>query len=114
MFVKIFTNMRKFLPDKIYKYYSLNDDLELNESKLSCLREGKIYFSCRSEFNDPYDDYGYIYNCESVIAYAESLGMQWRLNDIYPDFKAISCFTKSGNDNFAMWRTMPITIKDTV
>lgn len=98
-----YVKARKLLPDKIYKYYSLNDDMELNNSKLCCLRQGKIYLSCRSEFNDPYDDYGYIYNRELVSRYAENLGLQWRLNDLCPDFKAISCFTKSGNDNFAMW-----------
>lgn len=98
-----YDKVRKFLPEKIYKYYSLNDDLKLNDSKLKCLREGKVYVSRRDEFNDPYDDYGYIYNRESVITYAESLGVRWLLNDIYPDFKAISCFTKSVNDNFAMW-----------
>lgn len=90
------------MPYKIHKYYSLNNNLKLNESKLSCFREGKIYLSCRNEFNDPYDDYGYVYEHESVSTYAESLGMQWILNDIYPDFKVISCFTKSGNKNFAM------------
>ena len=98
-----YVKVRKLLPDKIYKYYSLNGDMDLNNSKLCCLREGKIYLSCRSEFNDPYDDYGYIYNRELVSRYAENLGLQWRLNDLCPDFKAISCFTKSGNDNFAMW-----------
>ena len=95
--------VRKTLPDKIYKYYSLNDDIELNKSKFHCLEDRKVYVSSRTDFNDPYDDFGYIYNCNSVIVCAKSLGLQWGLEDIYPDFKSISCFTKSGNDNFAMW-----------
>ena len=100
---RFYEKVRKFLPDKIFKYYSLNNDSNLNDSKLKSLREGKVYVSSREKFNDPYDDYGYIYNHKSVSTYAEKLGIQWLLNDIYPDFKAISCFTKSGNDNFAMW-----------
>lgn len=98
-----YKKVRETLPDKIYKYYSLNENKKLNSSKLRCLQNRKVYVSSRKEFNDPYDDFGYIYDRDSIITYAESLGMQWILNDIHPDFKAICCFTKSGNDNFAMW-----------
>jgi len=81
----------------------LNNNLKLNDSKLNCLAEGKIYVSGRDEFNDPYDDKGYTYQKELVINFAENLGLKWILNDIYPDFKRITCFTQSGINNFAMW-----------
>lgn len=98
-----YENVRRNLPDKIYKYYSLNENIELNNSKIHCLQDRKVYVSSRKEFNDPYDDFGYIYDSSSIVTFAENLGIQWILSDIYSDFKSICCFTKSGNDNFAMW-----------
>lgn len=91
------------LPKYIYKYYSLNDNLELNKSKLECLNDGKIYVSGRSDFNDPYDDKGYMYRKDIVENCAIQLGMRWILTDIYPDFKRITCFTQSGTNNMSMW-----------
>lgn len=87
----------------IYKYYSLNGNLKLNSQKLECLEEKKIYTSCRSEFNDPYDDKGYIYDRNIVDARAKDLGIQWQLETLYPDFKRFCCFTKSGINNISMW-----------
>lgn len=98
-----YEKIRETLPDKIYKYYSLNDNLELSNSKLCCLKNKKVYVSNRTEFNDPYDDFGYIYDKNVVASYVKSIGIQWDLSNLYPNFKAISCFTKSGNNNFAMW-----------
>lgn len=91
------------LPKCIYKYYSLNDNTELNKSKLECLKDGKVYVSCRNEFNDPYDDMGYMYRKEDVINCAMKLGMKWKLTDIYPDFKRIACFTQTGIGGMPMW-----------
>lgn len=55
-----YEKVRETLPDKIYKYYSLNENKKLNSSKLRCLQNRKVYVSSRKEFNDPYDDFGYI------------------------------------------------------
>lgn len=87
----------------IYKYYSLNGNLKLNSQKLECLEKKKIYTSCRDEFNDPYDDKGYIYDRNIVKDYAKHFGMIWQLEDIYPDFKRFCCFTQSGINNMSMW-----------
>lgn len=98
-----YENARHHIVSPIYKYYSLNENLELNNNKLSCLSENKIYLASRSEFNDPYDDKGYTYQREEIKNYAKHFGMEWILADLYPNFKRIACFTMSGIDNLAMW-----------
>lgn len=100
---RFYKEIHHTLPKKIYKYYSLNDNSELNKSKLECLDNEKIYVSSRSDFNDPYDDKGYIYRKDIVENRAIQLGMKWILPDIYPDHKTIACFTQSGTDNMSMW-----------
>lgn len=42
-----------FIPNRLYKYYSLGDDPALNELKLETLSRGEVYLSKMEEFNDP-------------------------------------------------------------
>lgn len=100
---KFYEKAKEQIQGNIYKYYSLNGDFKLNSQKLECLEKKKIYTSCRAEFNDPYDDKGYIYIRNIVEKCAKYHGMKWQLEDIYPDFKRFCCFTKSGNNNMSMW-----------
>lgn len=100
---RFYENIHHTLPKCIYKYYSLNDNSELNKSKLECLNDGKIYVSSRNDFNDPYDDKGYMYRKDIIENRAIQLGMKWILPDIYPDYKKIACFTQSGTNNMSMW-----------
>lgn len=100
---RFYKEIHHTLPKNIYKYYSLNDNSELNKSKLECLDNEKIYVSSRRDFNDPYDDKGYIYRKDIVENRAIQLGMKWILPDIYPDHKIIACFTQSGTNNMSMW-----------
>lgn len=89
--------------ESVFKYYSLTGDLELNSAKLRNLNENKIYASSRTEFNDPYDDKGYIFNFDVVSNYAKQYGIEWKLPDAYPEFKRICCFTQSGVHSISMW-----------
>lgn len=100
---KYYEKAKNQIQGNTYKYYSLNKNLGLNNQKLECLEDKKVYTSCRDDFNDPYDDRGYIYNRKMVEDYAIRLGMKWQLEDMYPDFKKVCCFTKCGNNNMSMW-----------
>lgn len=98
-----YENTHNALPKCIYKYYSLNKDVKLNNSKIECLKDRKIYLSCSAEFNDPYDDKGYMYRKEVVENYAKQQDIRWTLTDMYPDFKRVTCFTQTGIGNMPMW-----------
>lgn len=46
------------IPEYIYKYVSLSDDIKTNEMKFSTLKENKIWVSSTSCLNDPYEFLG--------------------------------------------------------
>ena len=58
----IYKVTRIHIPDKIYKYYSLTNDDQLNEAKLDTLVKQKVYLSKPSSFNDPFDTKAFFTN----------------------------------------------------
>lgn len=54
-FLEAHNYISSFVPDYIYKYYSLFDDKEKDEQRLCSLREGSNWFAESSEQNDPFD-----------------------------------------------------------
>ena len=49
IFKSIYRVVRLYLPDTLYKYYSLTDDQELNTKKLETLMSKKIFLSDGTE-----------------------------------------------------------------
>lgn len=47
--------LRKELPSKIYKYYSLGENASDNQKRLDTLKENSIWASVPSMFNDPFE-----------------------------------------------------------
>lgn len=102
---EILPEIRKVLPEKMYKYYSLGDDFEKNKQKLEAVRNNRIWSSLYSEFNDPYECQ-YMYLNESDL---EELGlpqegkMLWDkiMEEIRQRITTI-CFTQNPND-MPMW-----------
>lgn len=43
------------VPTRLVKYYSLNDNVTVNKSKLQYLKEQRIFLSTASGFNDPFE-----------------------------------------------------------
>ena len=43
------------IPTKLVKYYSLNDNTTVNQSKLNYLKEQRIFLSPAAGFNDPFE-----------------------------------------------------------
>lgn len=73
---KTYTRLFKNGEKKLYKYISLNDELELNEKKLSCLRKNQLYVSCPIHFNDAKDvgiEFEDLHNCLKKIISEEGL-----------------------------------------
>ena len=88
----------KKLPNTLYKYYSITDNDELNNSKINCLKNKSVYLSSLEEFNDPFE------------------GMFFKTNENDVDFKMIkvfqnsfkklfkyTSFTNTNQNNMPMW-----------
>ena len=67
VFKTIYEITRLYLPETLYKYYSLSDSKNINESKLKTLMSERIYMSCIHDFNDPFDSRAFYYNPSELM-----------------------------------------------
>lgn len=92
-----------YVPDVLYKYYSLDRRTKLNEQKLQCLQDGKIYLSRLNEFNDPYEGKFIIFDDEKL----EEKGWSREIVDGFYDNMAnkfnVACLSNTNEQNMPMW-----------
>ena len=102
---EILPEIREHLPQKIYKYYSLGDDLDKNNQKLEALKRNMIWGSIYSEFNDPYEcQYMYLNQSDlEEIGFPQQSKKVWDelMEEIRQRITTI-CFTQNPN-NMPMW-----------
>ena len=54
--------LRMYIPDTLFKYYSLTEDLNLNKLKLESLKNNQIFMTEVKYLNDPFDNKAYFYD----------------------------------------------------
>ncbi len=92
-----------FIPNKLYKYYSLDDRKEVNEKKLSCLEENKIFLSDFNSFNDPFEGRYFMFDYKKLQEYGlQKENVQDILSALQKNLK-VSCFTNTNEQNMPMW-----------
>ncbi len=101
----VIPELRKSLPQNLFKYYSLCDDETSNQRKISTLKNNEIWSSVCSEFNDPFE-------CQYMHMEAqdfEELGIPPSAKSLWDKIMAkirqritIICFTQNP-DNRPMW-----------
>lgn len=94
---------RKYLPEVLYKYYSLSEDNNLNTMKLQTLSEGKIYMSEIKDFNDPFDGKAFYYNPKGLEDIERLKIHKGRIIDDFTAFVKGTCFTANGVQSMPMW-----------
>ena len=97
--------MRSYLPKKIYKYYTLNDNEGFNLKRINSLNEKCVFGLIASSFNDPFEG-KYVFLTEEDLS---QLGAPIEAKQILETvISAISehittiCFTQNPN-NMPMW-----------
>lgn len=100
IFETIFKITRLHIPKLLYKYYSLADNVSLNEAKFNTLLDKKIYISDLESFNDPFDGRAFFYRSEELLKYESLKG---RLIDDFASYVRLASFTKVGINNMPMW-----------
>ena len=99
----IYRVMRLYLPNMLYKYYSLDNNQELNQTKFETLKKQQIYLSAISSFNDPFDTKAYYYNPESLKIFPRLKSHGGRLIDDFSAYTRAASLTANGVQSMPMW-----------
>ena len=98
-------NMKKQLPQKIYKYYQLGNNEDNDKRRIDNVKNNLIWSSISSEFNDPFE-FQYMYLTEEDIV---AMGLPKESKKIWDSIMetiqqhiTTICFTQNPN-NLPMW-----------
>ena len=103
VFWTIYKITRLHLPDVLFKYFSLTDDFDLNESKLDAVQNQEIYMSDVKDLNDPFDSKAYFYRPEELKKYERLARHGGKLIDDFTSFAKIAALTANNVNSIPMW-----------
>lgn len=102
-FKAIYQITRLYIPDILYKYYSLTENAFFNEQKLNTLIQKKIYMSEISCLNDPFDNKAFFYQPAELMNYALLKPHNGKLIDDFSSFNRVTCMTSNKITSLPMW-----------
>jgi len=103
VFMTIYKITRLHLPEVLFKYFSLTDDIALNESKLDTVQNQKIFMSDIKNFNDPFDNKAYFYRPDELKKYERLTEHDGKLTDDFTSFVKIAALTANNVNSMPMW-----------
>lgn len=103
IFKTIYRVVRMYLPDTLYKYYSLTNNKELNEKKFETLRNREIFLSDIKDFNDPFDSKAFYYNPDRLKIFPELKPHGGKLIDDFTAYIKSTSLTSNGVQSMPMW-----------
>lgn len=103
LFKIIYQSIRLYIPDTVYKYFSLDVNDKRDKEKLETLYNGKVYMSEIKGFNDPFDGRAFFYNPSKLEDVERLQHCGGRLIDDFCEFVRIACFTGNGVQSMPMW-----------
>lgn len=102
-FEAVYRILRLYVPDVLYKYYSLSDDETLNVKKFQTLNDGLIYLSNISDFNDPFDAKGFFYDAGQLNDIEWLKPFDGKLIDDFTAYIRSTSLTENGVQSMPMW-----------
>lgn len=103
MFMQIYKATRLYVPDNLYKYYSLDENEELNKIKIQTLMDGKIYMSCSKDFNDPFDEKAFFYESKELSSIERLKECKGKVIDDFSNFFRVTSLTGNNYNSMPMW-----------
>jgi len=100
-FRSLFNICKLHVPDRLFKYYGLSDNQELNDSKIETLAASRVYAASVKSLNDPFDCRAYFYRAEPLI---EKFGFDpvGSIGDM-TTMALITSFTACDENSMPMW-----------
>lgn len=103
VFKSLYKISRLYLPNILYKYYSLSDDKDLNKIKINTIENKKIYLSDIKDFNDPFDGKGFYYRPEQLVDIERLSACNGRLIDDFCSYVKCTSLTSNDVHSMPMW-----------
>lgn len=94
--------VQRYIPETLYKYYSLSDNTELNEKKLQTLSDGKVYMAEIITLNDPFDCKAYYYDPNKLLEFDWLKAYNGKLIDNFSSFARTTSLTANGIQSMPM------------
>lgn len=91
------------IPDTLFKYCSLTDNIALNELKFESLLEKKIFMSDVKHLNDPFDNKAYFYDPSKLKKYDRLSSCDGKLVDDFSTFHKVTSLTSNNVNSMPMW-----------
>ena len=102
-FQALYPVTRLYIPDVLYKYYSLNDNKKLNKKKFKTLQDKQIYMSRIRDFNDPFDGKAFFYDSKQLADIKRLEHVQGKIIDDFTEFNRGTALTENGTSCMPMW-----------
>ena len=102
-FKTIYQISRLYMPNTLFKYYSLTDDTSLNKQKLDTLLQQKVFMSNVKSLNDPFDSKAYFYRPEELKKYERLAIHDGKLIDDFAAYTKVCSFSTNGINSMPMW-----------
>lgn len=94
---------RLYIPETLYKFYSLTHDEELNEKKFETLKNKQIFMSNIKDFNDPFDGKAFFYNPDELKDIKRLAAHNGRFIDDFTAFLNGTALTENDTNCMPMW-----------
>ena len=103
VFELLYPVTRLYIPDTLYKFYSLNDDQELNDKKLKTLQNKQIFMSNIKDFNDPFDGKAFFYDSKQLADIKRLEHVGGKIIDDFTSFNRGTALTENNTSCMPMW-----------
>lgn len=103
VFDVLYSVIRIYIPNTLYKFYSLNENSEMNEKKFETLQNNQIFMSDLKEFNDPFDGKAFFYNPKDLASIPRLMPHNGRFIDDFTAFVKGTSLTENDTSCMPMW-----------
>ncbi len=103
VFHTIYRITRLYVPDVLYKFFALTDNIELNEQKILTLERQQIFMSDIKDMNDPFDNKAFFYRPDRLIKFPSLINCGGRIIDDFSNYIKGSAFTANDFNSMPMW-----------
>ncbi len=102
-FKLIYQIIRLYIPNTLYKYFSLTNDIVLNEKKFITLQKQQLFMSDIKDFNDPFDGKAFFYNTNELANISRLKHIGGQLIDDFTVFNKGTALTENDTNCMPMW-----------